>query len=264
MAGGYAYKPEGVQAIAAEFRSLQNQIDALRKGLVGLGLQIDPNGNLIFSGATGNLLINNGGALAVVDPNAGHVVLEVGSVGFNDGSGRKQGAVIMNRADDGSAALQLVDGGTAPGHTFRQALQWFDRSGNIVMADDDTGDGLARPHLTVGPLTDTNVTKWPGGYNTTWTTISSCFVENQNPRLSWSIYLYSPASTTTQFRLLVGGIQIGTTQTVTNAIAQWTDVQSVPSGVAFGQQALLELQCIATAGTGAAAGQQLFLEGVQN
>lgn len=264
MAGGYAFQPQGIEGMRAEFLKLQNQIDALRKGLVGLGLQIDENGNLIFSGATGNLLINNGGSLAVVDPNAGHLVFYVGSEGFADGSGRHQGVVQLFRADDGSLALSLFDGGTTPGHTFRQALQWYDRSGNIVVADDDTGDGLARPHLTVGPLTDTNVTKWPGGHATTWTTISSCFFENQNPRLSWSIYLYSPVSTTTQFRLLAGGTQIGTTQTVTNAIAQWSDTQSVPSGIAFGQQVLLELQCQATAGTGVAAAQQLFLEGVQN
>lgn len=69
MAGGYEFQPPYQQMLAAELRKLQNQIDALRAALAGLGIQIDPNGNLIFDGSRGDLNITNGGTLNV-DGNA--------------------------------------------------------------------------------------------------------------------------------------------------------------------------------------------------
>jgi hypothetical protein len=65
MAGGYNWQPPYEQMLMAEIRKLQNQIDALRQSVTGFGLQIDPQGDLIFDGSRGDLDITNGGNLNV-------------------------------------------------------------------------------------------------------------------------------------------------------------------------------------------------------
>lgn len=210
---------------------------------------------LMLEGTQSSLSLQSGSVL----------VFYAGQAAIPDGSGRVQEVVTLTR-DDGTAALELADVGTVPGHTHQQALQWFDRSSNIVVADDTTsGSGLARPHLTGPSLVNTNVTTWPTTTATTWTTISEALFERQHPKLSWSIQTYASASTTGQFRLLVNNQQVGTTQTVSNnSLGSWADTEVWPSSVtSFGTLATIQLQAQVTAGTGSAAAQCFYLAGVQ-
>lgn len=49
MADGYQSKPSGIDAVVAQFVSIQKQLDDARRSLAGLGLHIDgPTGNLII------------------------------------------------------------------------------------------------------------------------------------------------------------------------------------------------------------------------
>lgn len=254
MAGGYQSQPDDESSLPAQLLALTRRLDAVERGLKSVGLHID--------GATGNLIID-ANAIIAPDPTTGAQVFKVGQQGFNDGSGRLQTAIVLRRADDGSTALSIGDFGTTPGHQFRQAVQWWDRSGHVVVADDDGGNGMARPHLSLGTLVATDISKWPGGAATVFTTIASANVERQHPRISWIITLFAAASTTTQFRLLVNGEQVGSTQTVTNGFATFSDTQDWPADIAFGQITLVELQCRNTSGSGAAAAQCLMLAGTQ-
>lgn len=211
---------------------------------------------------SGGITITNSGSLKVVDANG----VTIGLLGalpaaYNEASGPQPGFQLQR--EDGSTALFLGDLSplTPP---FKQSFQVMDRARNVIFADDaNSGVGLARPHLSVGPLTNTNIATWPATTAGTWTTIASCYFEVQQPRLNWGLDLFAPAGVTGQFRLTINTTQIGSTQTVTNAAALWSDVQPVV-GLAFGAAAFLELQAQVTAGAGTISAQQLFLEGTQS
>lgn len=65
MAGGYEHQPQGMDGFIKMLRDMQKQIDAQRRALAGLGIQIDSDGNLIFDGSRGDLNITGGGNLNV-------------------------------------------------------------------------------------------------------------------------------------------------------------------------------------------------------
>jgi len=214
----------------------------------------------------GGIRIEDGGSITVLDQTSAATVFYVGRLGFASppAGGAVDQMVTTLARQDGGAALQLADLNTTPGHTFRQALQWFDPAGNVVVADDTLGSGvgLARPHLNLGPLANLDLNTWPKTSAGAWTTISECFVERQNPQLTWAIYLYAAAATTVQFRFMLNGSQIGTTQTVSNnTFSLWNDTKPIDGSIAFGTAPLLELQAQVTAGAGAGYAQQLLLQG---
>lgn len=220
---------------------------------------IEGTGSVNVEGG-GGIAIRNGGFVKIVDPTTGNQVAYLGSADTIDGNPQM---VVEIYRDDGTIALALGDFGIVPGHPHQQAIQWYDRSGNIVVADDTTsGVGLARPHVPLGMCADTNTTRWPGTNATAFTAIASCYAEIQQPRLSWYYNVYAPAGVTGQFRLVVGGTQVGSTFAVTNnAFGNFTGVAAIPAGIVFGQQVLIELQARVTVGSGTVIAQQLLLNG---
>lgn len=242
-------------------------------GTARFGIQVlDPTTGLevafLGEGANGYgaTLILEGAGSQIALQSGNTYVFFAGQGLIPDGSGRTQEVVQLAR-DDGSVALELADAGTVLNHAHQQALQWYDRSGNTVVADDTTsGVGLARPHLTGPALANTNEATWPATTATTWTTIAEAYMERQHPKLSWTISTFAPASTTGQFRLLVNNQQVGSTQTVSNgSFGSWSDTQPFPSSVtSFGQLALITLQAQVTAGTGSIAAQTFYLAAVQS
>lgn len=220
-----------------------------------------------FIGA-GGITIGDAGSLIVKDAD-GHLVAVIGALPpeFNRADGSPQLGIVIYR-EDGTLAAALADfDATTP--PFKQAWQILDRAGNTILSDDtNSGKGLASPHLSLGTVTDTNVARWPATTAATWTSIAEGFVERQNPRVLWDFLLFAPASVTGQFRLLLDGVQIGTTQTVVGGgagtFASWIDTRSFPSSLDMYATGLLELQGQVTAGAGTIAAQQLFLAGAQS
>lgn len=210
----------------------------------------------------GGLQVVNGGSIAVIDPATNRGVAFFGQTVIPDGSGRTQMVSLFTR-DDQTAALQLADVGTAPGHTHQQALQWYARSGRIVIADDTTsGDSLARPHVEVGSLYNTDVSTYPATNATTFTTIAKRYFEVQNPRLTWQVELFAETGVTGQFKMLMNGIQVGTTQTVAAlTFANWSTIEDRPVSVNVGDVVLVELQAKSSATTGKAKAQVLRFAG---
>jgi len=192
----------------------------------------------------GGIQITKGGSLKVIDTD-GHLVAIIGALpspAYDRSDGTPQPGVLINR-EDGSVALVLGDiNATTP--PYKQALALFDRSGNTVIADDtNSGMGLARPHLDSGGMENTNVLTWPATTNTTFTSIASKYMEMQNPLLTWQIQMFCDAGITAQYRLLVNGTQIGTTQSVAaNSFGFWSANAAIPAGVHYGDVPLIELQ----------------------
>lgn len=176
--------PRQAHTIASKHNDLARRVHALE------------NGSMLEGGAT----ISKGG-LTAKDPNTSNTTTFMGLGGFSDGSGRKQMINAMYRAD-GTLALIIADLGTAPGHTFQQALQIWDHGGDIVFADDITaGQGLARPYIPLGTFVDALVP--------TATTTSTSFVTlqtlsgyKQHPKVVFQVLVYADSGTTGTIQII--------------------------------------------------------------
>lgn len=262
MGGGYKTYPAGMDAIIQRFRDIGARIDGLQKQFANLGITIDRVNNRLIFGAGRSAYIA-GGHLVVQDPD-GNVVFTAGEGVIPDGSGRTQSTVGLMR-DDGTTALMLADTGTIPGHPHRQALQWQDRAGNIVMADDTNGgQGMALPYIPLSPMVNANVNTWPATAATTWTHIADCYIQRQHPRLAWAINIEADTGTTGQVRLVLDGVVIATSPTVTAAFSMWQGIYAQPAGWTYQQTSVLSLEAQVTAGTGSIRAAVYQVIGVQS
>lgn len=164
------------------------------------------NANPLQVGATitnGGLTIKGGGGISVYSA-AGELVFFVGKVPIPDGSGRTQIEIGFAR-DDGSAALILADLGTTPGHTHQQALQWYDRSHNVVFADDTiSGQGLANPYIPIGQWADYGTVPTATTTSPTFTNLQTLVGVHQHPKVSGQILVYSDSGTTGVIQMVDG------------------------------------------------------------
>ncbi len=227
---------------------------------------------LAFSNAVGELIGSLGavpgypGTFGIVGWSGynGNAVFFITDTSIPDGSGRRQTQVVICR-DDGSGALVMSDLGTVPNHPHQQALQWMDRTGNVVIADDTNGGvGVARPHIPTYALQNASTATWPQTSATTATQISQCYVEYQQPKLGWVIQCYAPANVTGLFTLQYNGTTIGTQTVVGGAgglFLTWSNIAAVPSGLGFGQVYSLVLLAQVTAGTGTVYAQSVLIQG---
>lgn len=209
-------------------------------------------------------LLVNAGTLQVNDPNSGNRVFFVGEAGMNDGSGRMQ-AIVDIRRQDGTAALEMIDGGTAPGHTIEQALQWFDRAGNIVIADDTNGGiGLADPILSVGSFVD--ITSLASTTSASYVDLQWCAGIRLHPRVEASLLVQSTvAGTTGNVRIVDNAGSVIGTVAVTSLEFGQVSIGPVawPAGWAWGEgMQTLKIQAERTAGTGTIGARCLGIWGV--
>lgn len=118
-----------IRKIQAEVRDLQGRVN------------IRPAMNAVLGG---DVTIGDGGRLIVKTP-GGNDVLYIGRVDPDHPDGTDQQGFIVRR-EDGSVALSVW---TAAGSGV-QPLQMYDKAGQIILADDLNGGGLARPYLEGG------------------------------------------------------------------------------------------------------------------
>lgn len=216
--------------------------------------------------SSGGLSIIDGGSLRVLDQATGTAVLYMGEVSLNSvpADGRTQQMGFFVTRDDGTAILQMADLNSTPGHTHVQALQWFDRTGNVVIADDTNGGvGLARPYLA-GAFQNMNTGSWPTTTSTSYGNLAQTYWVRQNPGISFSLYIHADSGTTGQFRLSVDGTVVATSPTVTNAFAVWSGTYFWPAGWTLNSVAGLSIDGIVTAGAGTVSTQTLLLSGAQS
>jgi hypothetical protein len=119
----------------------------------------------------------------------------------------QQGWIV--RRDDGTTVLMLRDVDVADGQV-NQALNWYDRSGNIVLADDtDGGQGLARPYVPFAFYRSRDV-DWPTITSTSFQTVYRARGFKQQPKLYAEAWGWNDTgSATGEVRVLVNGVQLG-------------------------------------------------------
>jgi hypothetical protein len=180
---GAVPKPE--HSIASKFNDLERRVRAIEAS------------NPLQAGAT-----ISGGGLTAKDPNTGHTTSFQGLGGFNDGSGRKQMESLFYRASDGSIALAIFDGGVGYGHTYSQALQIYDRTGDVILADDTaSAQGLARPYIPIGFFTSNSVPT-DTTTSTSFATLQTLIGYKQHPKVAGQILVYADTGTTGTIQLV--------------------------------------------------------------
>lgn len=173
-----AITPPGDPDLPQHFNEIYRRLRALENG----------------SQLAGGVIIDKGG-LQVDDPNSGNLTFFLGVQPLIDGSGRNQMVTYLFR-NDATFALALADLGTIDGHTFQQALQWFDRQGDTVFADDTvSGQGIARPLISMGAFVD-QVVPTATTTSTSFVTLQTLNGYKQHPKIEGQILVYADSGTT--------------------------------------------------------------------
>jgi hypothetical protein len=200
----------------------------------------------------GGLTIKGGFLRLLSAVTGGFDTFYLGPVDPPRADGSPQQGWVVRRAD-GTIVLQLYDAfPTDSGGALNQALDWRDRGGNIVLADDtDSGQGIARPYVSGAFYRARNV-DWPTTTSPTFETIYRAKMPKQHPKLyvrAWGIN--TVAGATGEIRVMVNGAQLGTTQgTISGTV---TESVFGPAAVAGAHMADLsvEIQARLASGTGA-------------
>lgn len=164
--------------------------------------------------------------------------------------GTPQHGMIITRGD-GTQALSLFD--AAPGvDGLNQALNWFDRSGRIVLADDtDGGQGLARPWIP-GVWGLARAQDWPSVTSTSWETVYRAKMPKQHPRLRMAVWGWNDtAGATGEMQVLVNDEPFGTVATTSNSVVGEKLFGPLPVVAAHMSELKVEVQARMVSGTGA-------------
>lgn len=193
----------------------------------------------------GGLTIRSGGELNVLHP-SGNWILRVAK-----GSDGKY--YLSVHRDDGTAALEI--GTSTMGDQF---LALWDRTGHIVVSDDaDSGQGLARPWLSI-PTTNVAAASLPTTASAAFfSVVSSGWFQKQQPFIEAQALLLSNASGAGEARYTLNGTQVGEAIPITAGAFAWTSLQRFPIPGNVGDYVRLELQLRLTNATGGVAGSMI-------
>lgn len=237
------------------YRELLRRVDSLETALRAAFTTI--------SGGAG-LRIVDGGSLALKAPD-GTLVFYIGPVAPNQTDGSPQPGWLVTRAD-GTVVLMLRDQFPGDdGAQLNQALNWYDREGNVVLADDtNSGRGLARPFLTGGfykaRFNDWTVATTSGAFETLW----QQQITKQQPRLIVGYRAATDASGVTgETRVMVNGVQWGATQ-AEEFVANYRNLGPLPVAGANGSSLLVEIQGRRTSASGSVRVEAAFWQGFQS
>jgi hypothetical protein len=186
------------------------------------------SGALQNSSITGGqgLLIGPGSKVVVKHPN-GNLLMLMGAYDLSDAfdmpDGSRQPMALIARAD-GTLALAMYDPDPASSDGFQQFLALLDRSANIVVSDDTfSGQGLARPYIpgVFYPVRyqDMTVGTTATNFDTLWR--ATMYKQQPNQFVSFQATM-DTSGATGEVQVLVNGVQLGATQSVTFSVAPYT------------------------------------------
>lgn len=232
---------------AATPRGFWEQVRRIAQGEVAKAMRSGSVRNSSVS-AGGQFTIRNGAL--VVESDAGQTSAFFGGIYPATPDGKRQPGFILYR-EDGSKAAAMYD--PAPGPTpsdYKQFFALYDRDGNIVLSDDtETGLGLARPYVPFffysARFTDTPQVTSSATFETLW--LATAY--KQNPISYVAAASVASAGTTGEVRVLVNGVQLGTTQSVTSTSAAHAFGPSLVTGDAF-STLTVQIQARVTSGAG--------------
>lgn len=185
-----------------------------------------------------NIQTNGNSRLSVTDAN-GNLVVQMGDFAAGFGTG------FLAKAPGGSGLAELAVYQN-PGSGNPQ-IAVFDNAGNPVFALNNAQPGLGHPymHAALYPLAETTTA------STSFVTLYQGQVYLQAAALQCDFYAFADSASTGAARLLVGGVQLGSTVVVPTSTNQsYTIGPLVVPGWSFGQTVYVELQIERTAGTG--------------
>jgi hypothetical protein len=188
----------------------------------------------------------------------------IGPVSPNLADGSPQQGWIVRRAD-GSTVLSMRDAFPEDdGGVLRQALNWYDRTGNSTFADDtNSGQGLARPYLP-GTFYRSDYADWVAVSGGTFVTKFRARMTKQQPQLYVRAWASNDTSGATgEVRILVNGTQWGPTRATAFSISEF---EWGPLTVAGDHMSTLvvEMQARVASGAGAVRLEPSRLEGRQS
>jgi hypothetical protein len=240
MAGGYAHSPKDIEALIAQMRDLQRQINDLRGSAAAR--------NTTISGGSG-LRITDGGQIRVYDPD-GDNIFSVGALTDYPPrpDGKPQVGWVMRR-DSGELAAYCLT--TVSG--VKQAWVWTDMAGHGVLADDVISEvGLAAPYIPwAGGLAQ--VDAWPSSTSATYEGLHRAQVWRQHPRVEISVGCWATTpGTTGDVRFVLDGTTIGPVKPAVNGVVSLSsDIASVTGIGSHLTRHTLTIEARRTAGTGA-------------
>lgn len=154
------------------------------------------------------------------------------------------------RRDDGTPAIEL--GTVDAGHQF---VSLWDRSGNVVVADDaNSGTGLARPWIPLPGIpvaTASMPSTTSGTYTAVW---STGFPTKQQPFVSLSALLLSNSAATGNARFTLNGNPVGSVMPIAANAFGWQTAQMIPLPGKVDDLMQIELQLQRTNAVGSVAG----------
>lgn len=208
----------------------------------------------------------DGGFFRVVDTN-GTELFYVGPFypAFTNGTPQRGWSI---RRADGTYALAMYDAFPGDGSpaTYRQALNWYDRVGNVVLADDtDGGQGLARPYLPwQWTSSKDDVTVPAATALNTWLETHTLAGPRQHPKMVVGLSATAPSGTNGQVQVVAGSTVLAGPTSFTGAGggAQPSYVFTLPAGSHL-DLTYLAIQGRRTAGSGAITIRPYYAYGVQ-
>lgn len=223
------------------------------------------SGALRNSSLTGGSLTLRGGVFRMVNVADTFNQFYLGPVTPAQPDGTLQPGWILRRAD-GSLALSVYDAFPADGPDgVQQAVNWWDRSGQIVVADDtDSGQGLARPFLGGNfgraRYADMGVQTTSGSFETLWI----ARLTKQQPKLMVTYRAtMDTAGTTGETRVLVDGVPLGPAESQEFVIGTYFVGPAAVAG-AHMSTITVEIQGRRTSASGALRVEALNWEGRQS
>jgi hypothetical protein len=208
----------------------------------------------------------DGGFFRVVDA-TGAELFYIGPMGPDFTDGTPQRGWTVRRADS-TPALAMYDadpGDGSPG-TYRQALNWYDRSGNVVLADDtDGGVGLARPYIPWMITSDRDVvTVTNATALNTWVETHVLAGPRQHPKMAVGLSATAPSGTNGELRLVYGSTVVAGPTAFTGAGggAAPSYLFTLPPGTHM-DLTYVSVQARRTAGTGTISVRPFFAYGTQ-
>lgn len=215
----------------------------------GAGLRIAPGSKLVIQHPTGNTMLQAG----IYDVNHS----------FDLGDGSYQPMLLLYRAD-GTLAFSMYDPDpTSAG--YQQFLAVWDRGGNIIVSDDtNSGQGMARPYLSGGFEPARYADFAFSTTSATFETVAHQYVSKQQPRMRVRVQASMDTSATTgEIRVLVDGVQLGSTSTESFAIST-RDFGPAPIAGTHEQLVHVEIQGRITSASGSLKIQPLRWETLQS
>ncbi|MEU7134503.1 hypothetical protein [Streptomyces sp. NPDC046261] len=200
----------------------------------------------------GRVVIGDGGSLTVRTPEGQELAYFGRILPDRPGGQFQQGFVV--RRDDGSPAISVWTGD--PQGMPDQPVQIWDRKGNVILADDAKGHGLAKPYVPYPMPTPENATKWESTSSTSWTTLYNGNAIVQHPKL-YCLIAMATAGNGGELRLLVDDRQVGPT-------AKSTLLFTEPIGVDYGSHITFKVQARAANGNSTVWCSPRALYGVQS